>query len=91
MSLPTFVVRPDEKGNPDDIVVGGDEIEMFRAEDMGDWWWISIYFKNGEQLTWHTPRGKWSQIETPAEFEDWDVKRGWKPTPAADSEASSDA
>jgi hypothetical protein len=33
----------------DDIVVN--DVTMFRAEDMGDWWWMCCFLKDDERLT----------------------------------------
>lgn len=47
----------------DDIVVK--DVEMFRAEDMGDFWWLCCYLPGGDRITWHiTRRGKRMEMRT---------------------------
>lgn len=45
-----LAIRPDEKGNLDDIFVR--EPQMFRMERMSKkYWWMNLTLKNGEDLT----------------------------------------
>lgn len=53
-------------GTPlDDIVVN--DVEMFRAEDMGDSWWVCCYLADAERICWTVASdGRWTVTEYPA-------------------------
>lgn len=67
-----IALRPDYEHPTwlDDVVVK--DVETFRAEDMGDWWWLCCYFRDGSRITWHIARkGKRVVMQT-IEFPDGD-------------------
>ena len=63
-----IALRPNSAGNLDDVVVN--DVEMFRMEDMGDWWWLCCYLRGtDERICWSIPHnGKHRGIATTTEW-----------------------
>ena len=73
--VPKLALRPDKRGDLDDVVVEG--VRMFRMEcmDRGREWWLACYLTNGESVVWWIT-GKNLRVkttETPEHFQDWDL------------------
>lgn len=49
-----IALRPNEDGYLDDIVVK--DVQLFRMEDMGDYWWIACYFNDMDSLVIHVDK-----------------------------------
>lgn len=80
-TTPVMALRPDHEDPElmDDIVV--ENVATFRAEDMGDSWWVQCRFANGDDVTFSVralcrPRRiEWTVTNMPTRWIDWDERR----------------